>query len=343
MVAPLVASAGLPIAKMSGRGLGFTGGTLDKLESIPGFRVSLSMDEFLATVRDVGIAVVSQTSDLVPADRKLYALRDVTATVPSLPLIASSIMSKKIAGGATAVVLDVKVGRGSFMPTLQDAEALARIMIDIGKGVGLQVSAVLSEMGQPLGRAVGNAVEVAEAVQTLRGAGPPDLLEHCLIVAEEMLVLGSAAETRQAARTLLVDRLATGAACDAFVRWIEGQGGDGSVVDNLSLLPTAPIVRDVTTDKSAYVSGIDAREVGLVAMTLGAGRTRKGQDIDPAVGIVLGPKVGGYHESGETLLTIHARTDEAAMRAEERLLLAYTWSSTPPKALPVIHKVINSG
>ena len=340
VVAPLVSAAGLPVAKMSGRGLGFSGGTLDKLEAIPGFNVSLSMGDFLATAREAGIVVAGQTGDLVPADGKLYALRDVTATVPSLPLIASSIMSKKIAGGADAIVLDVKVGKGAFMHTLDEARALAEAMIAIGRQAGRRVTAVLSDMNQPLGLAVGNALEVAEAIAALRGEGPRDLVEHCLVMAAEMLVLGERAADPVAARRQLEGLLADGSALQRFCRWVRAQNGDPRVADDLGLLPTAPVVREVEAPRSGFVAGIDAEEVGLVSVALGAGRQRKEESIDLSVGLVLGPKVGAHVEAGEHLFTVHARSDDDADKAAQRLLAAYTWSDEPVTAPPLVYDVI---
>ena len=346
VVAPLVAAAGLPVAKMSGRGLGFSGGTLDKLESIPGFKVALSAEEFVAIAREAGIVVAGQTADLVPADGQLYALRDVTATVPSLPLIASSIMSKKIAGGATAIVLDVKVGKGAFMRTVEEARALAEAMIAIGRQVGRRVTAVLSDMNQPLGLAVGNALEVAEAIEALRGGGPRDLVEHCLVVAGEMLLLGGRADDPAEARAVLEGLLADGSALERFRRWVRAQGGDPRVADEPSLLPAAPVVRaveaprDERTRSVRYVAGIDAEEVGAVSVALGAGRQRKGDPIDPSVGVVLGPKVGAPVEVGERLFTVHARNEGDAKEAAQRLLAAYTWADGPVPAPPLVYDVI---
>jgi len=340
IVAPLVAAAGLPVAKMSGRGLGFSGGTLDKLEAIPGFNVSLSPEAFLATAREVGVVVAGQTGDLVPADGKLYALRDVTATVPSLPLIASSIMSKKIACGANAIVLDVKVGKGAFMRTLDEARALAGAMIAIGREAGRRVTAVLSDMNQPLGLAVGNALEVVEAITTFQGKGPGGLVEHCLVVAAEMLVLGGRASDAAEARRRLQALLADGSALERFRRWVRAQGGDSRVADDTSLLPAAPVVRAVEAPRGGYVAGIDADQVGLVSVSLGAGRQRKGEPVDPAVGIVLGPKMGERVRRGQRLFTVHARSERDAAEAEERLLATYTWADEPVSCPPLVYDVI---
>ena len=341
-VLPMVSAAGLPVVKMSGRGLGFSGGTLDKLEAIPGFNISLSIEQLLANARQYGIALSGQTPELAPADGKLYALRDVTATVPSLPLIASSIMSKKIAGGANAIALDVKVGRGAFIETLVEARALAQLMIRIGEGVDRRVTAVLSGMSQPLGLAVGNALEVAEAVKTLRGGGPSDFREHCLVIGAEMLLLGGLASSPEEAHARLLKTLADGSALDKFRTWVHAQGGDVRVADDLSLLPHAPVVEQVPAPRSGYVAGIDAREVGLTSVDLGAGRTRKGEPIDPAVGIVLGPKVGEWIASGDTLLTIHARDRETAAAARERLVAACTWSEKPVSPPPLVYEIMRS-
>lgn len=340
VVAPLVAAVGLPVAKMSGRGLGFTGGTLDKLESIPGFNVMLTTEQFLETVRQHGIVVAGQSAELAPADGKLYALRDVTATVPSLPLIASSIMSKKIAAGAGAIVLDVKVGRGAFMQTLKEARNLAELMIRIGASAGRRVTAVLSGMGQPLGQAVGNALEVAEAIETLRGNGPRDFTEHCLVIGAEMLVLGGLAQTPDEGMALLEQTLAEGQALAKFREWVSAQGGDARVADDLSLLPQAPVTLAVYASQGGYLAEIDARAVGLAAMALGAGRERKGQPIDHAVGIVLSAKVGERVEAGQLLLTIHARDEQSAAACKRQVLEAYRWSSEPVATPPLVYEVL---
>ncbi|MEA3408449.1 MAG: pyrimidine-nucleoside phosphorylase [Chloroflexota bacterium] len=339
-VAPMVAAAGVPVAKMSGRGLGFSGGTLDKLESIPNLRVSLTRDEFLTHVRENGLVIAGQTADLVPADGKLYALRDVTATVPSIALIASSIMSKKIAGGAQAIVLDVKVGAGAFMETLERARTLADRMLQIGNSLGRRVTAVLSNMDQPLGRAVGNALEVREAIDTLKGNGPQDFTEHCFAVGSEMLLLGDKANTPQEARTMLARTIEDGRALDRFRALIRAQGGDPQVIEDFSLLPQAPIKEEVPSPRGGFIKGLDAREVGLTAVDLGAGRHRKGEEIDHAVGIVLGPKVGDRVEEGEFLFTIHARNSKSLARARSRLLKAYTWSDNPVSPRPLIYETI---
>lgn len=340
IVAPLVAAAGLPVAKMSGRSLGYSGGTLDKLESIPGYRTRLSISEFFQVVQRSGIAVIGQTADLVPADAKLYALRDVTGTVPSLPLIASSIMCKKIAGGADAIVLDVKVGRGAFMETLDDARELAERMIAIGQGVGRKVTALLSEMNQPLGRAIGNSLEVIEAIETLKGRGPDDLREHCLAVATEMLILGRDGSDVDVLRLELEQLLTSGKALDQFASWIASQGGDPHLVEDYTILPAAPVQWLVTSPTSGYLASIDARTFGLVSVEMGAGRRVKEDAIDPGVGIVLHAGVSDYVEPDAPLMTLHARSEKEAKAVAQTLLAACRWSQTPVTRPPVIHDVL---
>ena len=341
-IGPMVTASGLPMAKMSGRGLEFSGGTLDKLESIPGYKVPLTREEFLEQVRKVGLAVAGQTGDLVPADGKLYALRDVTATVESIPLIASSVMSKKIASGANAIVLDVKVGRGAFMRTEAEAVELAEKMAAIGQGVGRKVSAIVSDMSQPLGQAVGNALEVKEAIATLRGEGPADFTEHCMVIAAHLLVLGGKARDTAEARAILGNLIKSGAALEQFRRWIEAQGGDPSVADNPRIMPQANLVRDVPAPRSGVIGGIDAMEVGLTAVLMGAGREKKGDPIDHSVGIVFGPKVGDAVKAGERLLTLHAADEDSLTAARQRLLNAYTWSDQPVEPPPLVHRVITA-
>jgi pyrimidine-nucleoside phosphorylase len=340
-VAPLVAACGLPVGKMSGRGLGFSGGTVDKLEAIPGFASALSIERFKAQLREVGVVVSAQTQELAPADGKLYALRDVTGTVPSLPLIASSIMSKKIAAGADAIVLDVKTGRGAFMKSLGEAEALAQVMVNIGRGVGRRVSAVLSDMSQPLGRAVGNALETVEAINTLRGRGPDDFCEHCLLIAEQMLILGNRADDASTARKMLQEALASGSAWSKFLEWMEAQGASLDALTDPPALERARIVRPVAAPRSGTVAAIDAMEVGWTAVELGAGRLRKGDPVDHAVGIVLEAKVGDEVRAGDVLLTIHASSETAFTSARERLLRAYDWSDEPVEPPPLAYKVIH--
>ncbi|GER66081.1 pyrimidine-nucleoside phosphorylase [Weizmannia acidilactici] len=312
VLAPLVASAGVPVAKMSGRGLGHTGGTIDKLESVPGFHVEISNEEFIRLVNENKLSVIGQSGDLTPADKKLYALRDVTGTVDSIPLIASSIMSKKIAAGADAICLDVKTGAGAFMKTLEDARELARAMVSIGRHTGRKTIAVISDMSQPLGYAVGNALEVKEAVDTLKGKGPEDLRELCLVLGSHMVVLAQKAGSLKEARAMLEASIASGNALEKFKVFLKSQGGDVSVADHPEKLPQAKFQIDLPALESGYISGITADEVGLAAMMLGAGRATKESKIDLSVGIVLHKKVGDPVKKGESLLTIHANQEDIA-------------------------------
>ncbi len=340
VVAPLVASQGLPVGKMSGRGLDFSGGTLDKLESIRGFTVTLSQDQFMRQLTEHGIVVAGQSAELAPADGKLYALRDVTGTVESLPLIASSIMSKKIAAGADAIVLDVKVGKGAFMKTEAEAEELAKVMVAIGRGVGRKVAAVISDMNQPLGYAVGNALEVREAIETLQGGGPPDFHEHCLTVAGMMLILAGKASDLDEARSVLTRSLDDGSAWRKFVEWIIAQGGDRAVLEAPDLLPSASLVEQLLSSQAGIIAEIDAYQVGRASVLLGGGREKKGDPIDYAVGIVHHRKVGDRVERGEPLLTIHASDEGKLAQARRRLLSAIRWSDKPVTPPPHTHKII---
>ena len=341
VIAPLVVAAGLCLGKISGRGLGFSGGTLDKLESIPGFRADLSRAEFLAQLRAICLVVTGQSADLAPADGKLYALRDVTATVESLPLIASSIMSKKIASGSNGIVLDVKVGHGAFMQTEQEALDLASLMVGIGRGMGRRVRAVISDMNQPLGCAVGNSLELLEALETLQGGGPADFRQHCLAVAGQLLLIAGVADDEAEARTRLEQLLDGGQALSRFRQWIAAQGGDLSYVDEPSKLPAARFVEEVPAPRSGYVAGIDARDIGLISMLLGGGRAKKGDVVDHAVGIVLQAKIGDQLEPGQPLLTIHANDSAKLEGARQRLLSAYTWSDEPLSPPPLIHQIVS--
>ncbi|KPD37535.1 pyrimidine-nucleoside phosphorylase [Bacillus velezensis] len=309
VLAPLVAALGVPVAKMSGRGLGHTGGTIDKLEAIEGFHVELSKDEFIKLVNRDKVAVIGQSGNLTPADKKLYALRDVTGTVNSIPLIASSIMSKKIAAGADAIVLDVKTGAGAFMKTDEDAVNLAKAMVRIGNNVGRQTMAVISDMSQPLGFAIGNALEVQEAIDTLRGEGPEDLNELVLTLGSQMVVLAKKAETLEEARTKLQEVMKNGKALEKFKEFLSNQGGDASVVDEPSKLPQAAYKIDVPAKEAGVVSEIVADEIGVAAMLLGAGRATKEDEIDLAVGIMLRKKVGDKVEKGEPLVTLYANRE----------------------------------
>jgi pyrimidine-nucleoside phosphorylase len=343
IVLPLVASCGVPVAKMSGRGLGFSGGTLDKLEAIAGYNVDLNVEEFKALARKNGIVLAGQSADLAPADGKLYALRDVTATVPSLPLIASSIMSKKIAAGANGIVLDVKLGSGAFMTNLEEARALAQIMVDIGVDAGRDMIAVLSDMNQPLGLAVGNALEVFEAIQCLNGEGPEDLREHCLEVAGYMLRLAGRGQKwtdPDEVRALLVDHLDGGQAFAKFRLMVEAQGGDVRMVDDPYLLPKAEIIEDFTASRSGYIAGIQADQIGIASSELGAGRERKGDPIDPAVGLWLDIKVGDFVEAGTPLVKIHANDASKIAPCRARLEKAITYSDAPVERLPLFYGTI---
>ena len=322
VLAPLVASVGVPVAKMSGRGLGHTGGTIDKLESIKGFHVEISNEEFIQLVNQNKVAVIGQSGNLTPADKKLYALRDVTATVDSIPLIASSIMSKKIAAGADAIVLDVKTGSGAFMKNLDDAKELAQTMVDIGNGVGRKTKAIISDMSQPLGFAVGNALEVKEAIDTLNGQGPEDLEELCLTLGSHMVVLAEKAADFNQAREMLKESIRNGKALETFKTFLTAQGGDASVVDDPAKLPTASYMIEVPAKTSGYVAEITAETVGTAAMMLGAGRATKESIIDLAVGVVLNKKVGDQVEAGESLVTIHSNNDNV-QEVIEKIYSAY--------------------
>ncbi len=336
---PLVAAAGAPVAKMSGRGLGHTGGTIDKLEAIPGFRTDLAPAAFISQVNRIGCAIVGQTGNLVPADKKLYALRDVTATVESIPLIAASVMSKKIAAGADAIVLDVKTGSGAFMKTVDASRGLASTMVAIGTQVGRQTVAVISDMDQPLGFAIGNALEVQEAIATLRGNGPADLVELCLSLGAQMLTLASAAPSG-GERTQLQHALESGQALAKFQELVKAQGGDPRVVDRASLLPAAPLRVAVPALTQGIVGAIDGEAVGLAAMGLGAGRAKKDDVIDPGVGIILRRKVADRVGRGEALAEIHAPDAPRAEEAVRQVQAAYHIGHAPPGPRPLIHEVV---
>jgi pyrimidine-nucleoside phosphorylase len=331
-VGPIVAACGVPFGKMSGRGLGHTGGTLDKLESIPGFRVELSTDEFVAQVRDVGLAIVGQTADLVPADKKLYALRDVTATVENVSLIAASIMSKKIAAGADAIVLDVKVGDGAFMKTPADALVLAETMLALGERAGRRVVCLLTDMDQPLGRAVGNALEVREARACICGEGPPDLAELALDASAHLLALSDLDVDRSEGRRLAEQAVADGSALAAYERWVRAQGGD----PDESVLPRAPLVREVLAPRAGYVRQLAALRVGVAALHLGAGRGEKEAPIDHAVGVVCLKKRGDAVAEGEPLAELHARDEQGANDAARGVLAAYELGDDPPRPRPIV-------
>ncbi|HFC9324949.1 TPA: pyrimidine-nucleoside phosphorylase [Enterococcus faecium] len=310
ILAPLVASVGVTVAKMSGRGLGYTGGTLDKLEAIPGFQIELSDEEFVRIVNESKVAVIGQSGNLAPADKKLYALRDVTATVDSLPLIASSIMSKKIAAGADAIVLDVTTGDGAFMKNIEDARRLAKTMTSIGKLANRETVAVISDMSEPLGEAIGNSLEVVEAIETLQGNGPEDLVEMCYALGSQMVVLAGKAKTTDEARTLLQEALESGKALAKFKEMIQNQGGDPAIVEHPERILTARYTMELTAKQSGVVSKIVANELGIAAMMLGAGRKTKEEDIDHAVGLKLHKKIGDTVTKGESLLTIYSNDEE---------------------------------
>jgi pyrimidine-nucleoside phosphorylase len=343
VVLPLVAAAGIPVAKMSGRGLGFSGGTLDKLESIAGYRVQLTDEEFLQQVRDHGIVLCGQTKSLAPADGMIYALRDVTSTVSSLPLIASSIMSKKLASGAKAIVLDVKVGMGAFMQHVEEARELAEIMVDIGKDAGRQMVALLSDMNQPLGWAVGNALEVRESIETLRGGGPTDLREHCLAIGGHMVRLGRRATSEYAlseAMAELAEMLDNGKGLAKFRELIEAQGGDVSMVDDPDKLPQASIKEDVKAEKGGYVAQINALLVAQASLQLGAGRARKTDPVDPAVGVIVHRKVGDRVEEGDIMFTIHANDETLLDQARDLLRQAPVYRDREQQPLPAFYDTI---
>ena len=337
-VLPIVAACGLPVGKMSGRGLGFSGGTLDKLESIPGYRVDLSTDEFKKQLKEKGIVLTGQSLDLAPADGKLYALRDVTGTVPSIPLIASSIMCKKIAAGAHAILLDVKAGLGAFMETLEDARVLANLMVDIGKLAGREVVALLSDMNQPLGSAVGNSLEVIEAIETLHGGGPEDFREHCYHVSAHMLVLGKRARNLAEGRAMAEKAIADGSAFEKFRVLVQAQGGDVAYVDDVSRFPKAKCVDIVKAPRNGSISQIHARNVGEASVILGAGRAKKSDAIDHAVGLLIHKKVGDRVESGEPLFTIYANDESKLAEARQMTLTAYFFSDTDVPPLPLFYE-----
>jgi pyrimidine-nucleoside phosphorylase len=335
-VGPIVAACGVPFGKMSGRGLGHTGGTLDKLESIPGFRVELTTNEFLQQVREVGLAIIGQSANLVPADKLLYGLRDVTATVDNVSLIAASIMSKKIAAGADAIVLDVKVGDGAFMKTIEDARELAQMMLELGRHAGREVVCVLTDMDQPLGHAVGNALEIRETIATLRNNGPPDFTELVLGASAHLLALSDLGIDEEEGRTRAATAVQDGTALAMYERWIAAQGGDPAE----AALPTAPVVREVLVPAGGYVRAIGAIDVGMAALHLGAGRQTKDDTIDHAVGIRCLKKPGDAVTAGEILAEVHARDDASAQQAEAEVLAAYELGDEAPPARPIVLETI---
>ncbi|MCI7442418.1 MAG: pyrimidine-nucleoside phosphorylase [Clostridium sp.] len=340
LLAPLVASCGIPVAKMSGRGLGHTGGTIDKLESFKGFSVNLPEEKFIDNVNKHKIALVAQTGHLAPADKKIYALRDVTATVDNMSLIASSIMSKKIASGADAIVLDVKVGEGAFMKTPREARALAQEMVDIGNNVGRQTIAIISDMDQPLGYAIGNSLEVIEAINTLKGNGPKDLLELTLTLGSYMLILGKKASSFEEGYNMLLENIKNGKALEKLKEFVKAQGGDEKYIDNTNCFEKASFIIEVKAEKSGIISKIHAEKLGLIAMELGAGRVTKESEIDLSVGIVLNKKRGDKVNKGEILAYIHANDMEKGEKASEKLINAIEIKDSFKDNIPLIYEVI---
>lgn len=342
IIGPIVASIGVPVAKMSGRGLGHTGGTIDKLESIPHFQTERSQDEFVKQVNDIKISIIGQSGELAPADKMLYALRDVTATVESIPLIASSIMSKKIAAGADAIVLDVKTGSGAFMKSLDDSIKLAQEMVNIGAEVKRETVAIISDMDQPLGKAIGNALEVKEVIETLRGHGPADLTEVCYTLASQMVLLGKKAESLEQARTLVEEAVSSGRALERFKHFVAAQGGEANIVDNPELLPKAKYTFNVVADVSCYISAIEAAKLGICAMKLGAGRATKEDSINYAVGLVLEAKVGAKFNQGDVLVTLHSdeQLDQSHPLIAE-IKEAFSFSEQEVNAKPLIYATVN--
>lgn len=340
VLTPMVAACGVPVAKMSGRGLGHTGGTIDKLEAFKGFSVELSEEKFIQNVNTIGAAIAGQTANLAPADKKLYALRDVTATVDNMSLIASSIMSKKIASGADGIVLDVKVGDGAFMKTPEDAEALAREMVDIGKHVGRETIAVISDMDQPLGFAVGNSLEVIEAIETLKGNGPKDLLELSLTIGSNMLMIAKKAKDFDDGKRMLLETIENGKAIEKLKEFVKAQGGDERMVDDTSLFPKAKYEMKVLAKESGFISKIEAEAVGITAMELGAGRVAKDSVIDLSVGIVFAKKRGDEVKSGDLLATVYANSQEKGEKAVKKLIEEIMVSDKYFDKIPLVYNII---
>ena len=342
VLAPLVAACGVPVAKMSGRGLGHTGGTLDKMESIAGLSVSLTEEQFIRQVNEIGLAVIGQTASLAPADKTLYGLRDVTATVDSLPLIASSIMSKKLASGADAIVLDVKTGSGALMETVEDAIALARAMAEIGQMSGKPVQAIVTGMGQPLGTHVGNALEVKEAIEVLSGKTRGDLLEVALLLGSHMLVLGGKAADTDAAKAMLRDALDSGAGLAKLKAMIAAQGGDASCVDDVSLLPQPAVIREVKVGCAGYITAMDTEALGYAAQAMGAGRMKKTDRIDHSVGYILPVRIGDQVTANTPLCTLYARSEADAAKAEAAIRAAITIGETPVERPPLWYAIVTA-
>ncbi|MFW6022706.1 MAG: pyrimidine-nucleoside phosphorylase [Halanaerobiaceae bacterium] len=341
VLAPLVAAAGIPVAKLSGRGLGHTGGTIDKLESIPGFTTELSLDRFIKNVRDIGVAVAGQTANLTPADKKLYALRDVTATVDSIPLIASSIMSKKIAGGADGIVLDVKVGDGAFMERLDDARSLARAMVNIGDELNRKTIAVITDMNQPLGYAIGNTLEVKEAIATLKGEGPEDLTELCLTLAANMLLIAGRIDSFEIAYDLLKELIKNGDALEKFREFVESQGGNGKIINEPDLLGNSTYSIAVKAEKEGTVEKIETKRLGVLAVEVGAGRSKKGEEIDSTVGIVLNKKIGDKVEKDELLAQIYFNEESLKDYLVEEMHKSYKISRKSVEKKTLIYEIVD--
>lgn len=339
-VAPLVAASGVTVGKMTGRGLGHTGGTVDKLESITGFRAALSREEFIHILTQHHIVLAGQSNDLAPADGKMYALRDVTGTIESIPLIAASIMSKKLAIGASHLLLDVKVGSGAFMKDVDQAHELAQTMVDIGRLAGLHTVAAITSMEQPLGHAIGNALEMAEAIAILRGEGPEDVSELCYHEAAELLLMTGTAKSMSEAELRVEHAIHSGAALAKLAEVIAAQDGDARQVEHPELLPRAPVRRMLVAPRSGYIAGIEAERMGLASMQLGAGRFKKGEQIDHRTGFVLQAKMGDYLRAGESLVEIHARSESEAASIQDALLSCYTWSEGPVTLGPLIYDTI---
>jgi len=340
VLVPLVAAAGVPIAKLSGRSLGHTGGTLDKLESIPGFNVNLSSEELVKQLKDIGMAIAEAGKEIVPADKKIYALRDVTATISSIPLIASSIMGKKVASGADKIVLDVKVGSGAFSKTLEDALELATQLVSVGSALGKEAVAIISDMNQPLGYAVGNSLEVKEAIETLKGTGPKDLEELCLILGSHLIFLGRVSPTLEEARKVAERMIPSGAALKKFTELVEAQGGDPNIINNTELLPRAKIVHEYPAPASGYIYGIETQKVGEAALLLGAGRLEKETPIEHAVGFIFRKKIGDQVQKSEPLVEVHANDEEKIKEALAYLSEAIAISDKKPPRFPLIYKTI---
>ncbi|MCT4597640.1 MAG: pyrimidine-nucleoside phosphorylase [Vallitalea sp.] len=348
IIAPMVAALGIPVAKMSGRGLGHTGGTIDKLESFTGFSTKVEKQDFINNVNNIKIAIAGQTANLAPADKKLYALRDVTATVDNISLIASSIMSKKIASGANGIVLDVKTGSGAFMKKEEDAFKLAKEMVAIGNGLSRDTTAIITDMDQPLGKAVGNSLEVIEAIETLRGNGPEDLVDICLTLGSYMVKTAGKVDTAEEGRKLLEETITTGAALEKLKQLIEAQGGNQQFIDNTDLFSKADIIEEVKATKSGYISHIEADEIGIATMILGGGRETKESTIDTSVGVIIEKKVSDKVSEGDIIAYIHGNDENKIKVAKERILLAYDYSDTQPiktkfiKGIVTEHEIITS-